>query len=347
MPAISSAAHALRDALGFVVGFLGPEAAAAAAGAACRPWLCAVVCHASAFREPLARWWKAMKSMLDERTRMFEDDVPDRAREPLLETHAAMRPLLEQINFSQLMAPLYPCLLRRTQQLVDLHAWVCRQGDACLAELETKPGVADEEAPLPARRGAAAEEGQRERAWLAVQETDEARLRAEMLCSITQELQERLALGWQPRFRRWSEHTAKQLRADPALEVLVSDFQRHVEQVASLLDGFRYAGQKLLAFALPIHICLRARALRARGRRVDEDSMLLVLSDQLTQLGCNVPKPLHDELVLLGCAATAIGTPGHAALPPPATSSPAPAPPPPARRRGRRRCPAQQSVELS
>merc|ERR1719433_911032 len=168
--------------------------------------------------------------------------------------------------------------------MVVLHAWVSRR-------------------QAPAEGSAASAE----RLWLAYQETEEARLRADLLCRVMQALQKKLdnCHGIQ----EWADRVAPQFSSASMSEGLAIVFRKHVEQVAALLCGAKDTARRLLAFALPFHIVLRTRALLISGANLASDPVLLALRSDLERLGGGTSEALREELQQL-CNATQGSTAG-------------------------------------
>merc|ERR1719433_1659669 len=162
--------------------------------------------------------------------------------------------------------------------MVVLHAWVSRR-------------------QAPAEGSAASAE----RLWLAYQETEEARLRADLLCRVMQALQKKLdnCHGIQ----EWADRVTAQFSSAPMFEGLATVFRKHVEQVAALLCGAKDTARRLLAFALPFHIVLRTRSLLTSGANLASDPVLPALRGDLERLGGGPSEALREELQQLCNAA--------------------------------------------
>lgn len=269
-----------------ILEYVGPESVAAVVGPVSRTWLCCTICHPCAFREPLSAWWKSTEAALKAQMRVSQglpqeiagtldepgdvgqeqgSNVAEQTPESLTTSSKEVTDyLLEKIQFSQLLAPVFPELLRRLQQVVVLHSWVARrQQVSASSESETAAAVA-------------------ERALMSTRETEEARVRVELLCGILQKLGASLDQGREgQRVRVWADRMASRVAAALMSEGLAEELTRHVGQVATLLRRFEETAGRLLAFALPFNVALRARALRGSGTDPSSDPVLQRLQSEL------------------------------------------------------------------
>jgi len=297
-----------------ILEYVGPESVAAVVGPVSRTWLCCTICHPCVFREPLTAWWKSTEAALKAQMRVSQGlpqeiagtlDEPGEMGQEQGNDAAAHTPeslttsskevtdyLLEKIQFSQLLAPVFPELLRRLQQVVVLHSWVARRQQVSAA------GCCDGTL-MPAMTAAALAE----RTVMSTRETEEARVRVELLCGILQKLGASLDQGREgQRVRVWADRMASRVAAALMSEGLAEELTRHVEQVATLLRRFEETAGRLLAFALPFNVALRARALRGSGTDPSTDPILQTLQSELLRLHCNIPPALREELQHLGCS---------------------------------------------